>query len=64
MTLHELAIALTGMPRSARLMIRLPDGRLADIDHVTAAYVGEGNQAHAGPSGGGTYGLILVPTEP
>jgi hypothetical protein len=42
-TLGKLAEALRGMPRDARMLIRLPDGQLVEIDHVTAAHVTGGN---------------------
>lgn len=61
-TLAKLAEALRGMPRDARMLIRLPDGRLVEIDHVTAAHVTDKNDAL--PSGASThstrYGIILV----
>ena len=59
-TLNKLAQALRGMPRDGRMLIRLPDGGLVDIDHVTAAYVGDDDKAQSGPGGGGQYGIILV----
>ena len=61
-TLAKLAEALRGMPRDARMLIRLPDGRLVEIDHVTAAYVtGDNAMLSGGASAHGTrYGIILV----
>jgi len=47
-TLAKLAEALRGMPREARMLIRLPDGRLVEIDHVTAAHVTNDNAALPG----------------
>jgi hypothetical protein len=63
MTLDQLALALRGMPRDARILIKLNNGQLVDIDHITAAYIGDGNRAHNGPSGGGQYGIILVSSQ-
>ena len=61
-TLAKLAEALRGMPRDARMLIRFPDGRLVEIDHVTAAHVSDDNTAlPGGASASGTrYGIILV----
>src|SRR3954471_17460024 len=61
-TLAKLAEALRGMPRDARMLIRLPDGRLVEIDHATAAYVtGDNATLPGGASAHGTrYGIILV----
>jgi hypothetical protein len=65
-TLAKLAEALRGMPRDARMLIRLQDGRLVEIDHVTAAHVTDGNTALSnGASARGTrYGIILVAADP
>lgn len=62
-TLDEMAAAMRGVPRDARIMIRLPDGQLVDIDHIKAAHVPDGGTARAaGASTTGTrYGIILVP---
>jgi hypothetical protein len=61
-TLAKLAETLRGMPRDARMLIRLQDGRLVEIDHVTAAHVTDDNAALPdGASAQGTrYGIILV----
>src|SRR3954452_12852575 len=65
-TLAKLAEALRGMPRDARMLIRLLDGRLDKIDHVMAAHVADDGTALAsGASTYGTrYGLILVAANP
>jgi hypothetical protein len=65
-TLATLAEALRGMPRDARMLIRLPDGQLVEIDHVTAAHVTDNGTALAsGASAHGTrYGIILVAAGP
>jgi hypothetical protein len=65
-TLNELAQALRGMPRDARMLIRPPNGQLVGIDHVTAAHVTDGNAAlSSGVSTHGTrYGVILVAADP
>ena len=61
-TIAKLAEALRGMPREARMMIRLPDGRLVEIDHVTPAYLTDDNAALPGGASaqGARYGIILV----
>ena len=61
-TIAKLAEALRGMPREARMLIRLPDQRLVEIDHVRPAQLSDHNAAL--PSGassrGARYGIILV----
>ena len=61
-TIAKLAEALRGMPREARMLIRLPDGQLVEIDHVRPAHLSDDNAAL--PSGaspqGARYGIILV----
>jgi len=61
-TLAKLAEVLRGMPRDARMLIRLHDGQLVEIYHMSAAPVTEGNAAlPGGASAHGTrYGIILV----
>ena len=61
-TIAKLAEALRGMPREARMLIRLPDGRLVEIDHVTAAHLTDDNAALPGGASaqGARYGIILV----
>ena len=61
-TLAKLAQALRGMPREARMLIRLPDGQLVEIDHVTAAHLTDDNAALPGGASaqGARYGIILV----
>jgi hypothetical protein len=65
-TLAKLAEALRGIPRDARMLIRLPDGRLVEIDHVTAAHVtDDGTALVSGASARSTrYGIILVAADP
>ena len=60
--LAKLAEALRGMPRDARMLIRLPGGQLVEIDHVTAAHVTDGNAVLSGGASttGTRYGIILV----
>jgi hypothetical protein len=64
--LAKLAEALRGMPRDARMLIRLPDGQLVEIDHLTAAHVtGDGTALAGGASTQGTrYGIVLVAADP
>ena len=38
-TLAKLAVALRGMPRDARFLIQLPNGTLADLDHLRPSFV-------------------------
>ncbi len=61
-TLAKLAQALRGMPREARMLIRLHDGRLVVIDHVTAAHLSDDNVALPGGASaqGARYGILLV----
>ena len=61
-TISKLAEALRGIPREARMLIRLPDGRLVEIDHVRPAYLTDDNAALPGGAntGGARYGIILV----
>ena len=61
-TIAKLAGALRGMPREARMLIRLHDGRLVEIDHVTAAHLSDDNVALPGGASpqGARYGIILV----
>ena len=61
-TLAKLAEALRGMPREARMLIRLPDGQLVEIDHVTAVHLTDDNAALPGGASaqGARYGIILV----
>ena len=47
-TIAKLAEALRGTPREARMLIRLPDRRLVEIDHVTATYLTDDNAALPG----------------
>lgn len=62
MTLDDLAQALRGMPRDARMVVRLHDGRLADIDHVKPAHLSAGPDPVARASADGSvYGIVLVP---
>ena len=63
-TLNKLAMAMRGMPRDARILIRLPDGRLVDIDQVAAAYVREDNSTLPDSGGAAGYGIILVASDP
>jgi hypothetical protein len=64
-TLAKLDEALRGMPRGARMLIRLPDGKLVEIDHVTAAHVtDDGTALPGGASNHGVrYGIILVASD-
>jgi hypothetical protein len=65
-TLARLAEALRGMPRDARMLIRLPNGQLVEIDHVTAAHVTDDRTALVGGASapGMRYGIILVAAGP
>jgi hypothetical protein len=65
-TIAKLAEALRGIPRDAHLLIRLPDGRLVEIDHLKAAYVADdGTALESGVSTYGTrYGIIIVAADP
>lgn len=50
------------MPRDARMVVRLHDGRLADIDHVKPAHLSAGPDPVARASADGSvYGIVLVP---
>jgi hypothetical protein len=49
-TLNELAVALRGMPRDGHILIKLPSGKLVEIDHVTGSYVSEDLQDRTGAS--------------
>ena len=62
MTLHELAVWMRGMPRDAPILIRLPDGRLVHIDHVSATYARDTDDGLAdGPAGSaGRYAIVLA----
>ena len=53
-TLNKLAKAMSGMPRDARILIRLPDERLVDLDHVTPGFVSDDNREVPGTSGAGS----------
>ncbi|MFL5279493.1 MAG: hypothetical protein ACJ8AW_00430 [Rhodopila sp.] len=59
-TLEKLAQAMRGMPREAPILIRLPDGRLAEITWVKPEFIGGDGATHSGPSGDGTYAITLV----
>ena len=61
-TIARLAEALRGMPREARMLIRLHVGRLVEIDYVTAAHLTDDNAALPGGASaqGARYGIILV----
>ena len=61
-TIAKLAEALRGRPREARMLIRLQDGRLVEIDHVTPAHLTDDNAALPGGASaqGARYGIILV----
>jgi hypothetical protein len=63
-TLDKLAHALRGMPRDARMLIQLPDGTLAEIDHVRPGHVGahqDGTLETRPSAHGAHYGIVLVP---
>jgi hypothetical protein len=63
-TLDTLAQALRGMPRDARMLIQLPDGALAEIDHVRPGHVGmrdDGTLETRQSTQGAHYGIVLVP---
>ena len=63
-TLDKLAQALRGMPRDARMLIQLPDGRLADIDHIRPGHVGvrdDGTIETRRSTEGAQYAIVLVP---
>jgi hypothetical protein len=62
-TLEKLAQALRGMPRQAPILIKLGDGRLAEIAYVQPMYVRarDGLHEQSVASGGNTYGITLVP---
>ena len=64
--LAKLAGALPGMPRDARMLIRLPDGRLVEIDHVRAVHLADDGTALASGASttGARYGIILVAADP
>ncbi len=38
LTFNSLTQAMRGMSRDAPLLIRLPNGTLVEIDHITSAY--------------------------
>lgn len=61
-TIAKLAEALRRMPRDARMLIRLPSGRLVEIDHVRPAHLIDDNAALSGGANtsGARYGIILV----
>ena len=61
-TIAKLAEALRGIPREARMLIRLSDGRHVEIDHVTAAHLTDDNATLPGGANaqGARYGIILV----
>ena len=67
-TLDKLANALRGMARDALIMIRLPGGKLVEIDHVTATFTrGRGHDVTTTSNHKG-HTVVLVPvgcsTEP
>ena len=59
MTLDGLARALRGMPRDARMMVRLPDGSLRDIAIVRPVLLGGDGAVLSVASGQGTYTITL-----
>ena len=61
-TLNKLAVAMRGMPRDAVIFIKLPDGRLVDMDHVTATYALEQTPGEITGTSctQGTYAIVLV----
>jgi hypothetical protein len=64
MTLNEIAQALRGMPRDARMLIQLPGGTLAEVDHVRPGYVGTragGTLEMQQSTQGARYDIVLVP---
>jgi hypothetical protein len=61
-TIARLAQALRGIPREARILIRLQDGQLVEIDHVRPAYLTDDNAAlsSGANTSGVRYGIILI----
>lgn len=61
-TLNKLAEAMRGMPRDARIMLKLPDGRIVDLDHVRPILASDrgGTTTDVGQSGSGRYTILLV----
>ncbi len=61
-TLNKLANAMRGMPRDVRIMLKLPDGRIVDLDHVQPILASDrgGRTADISQSGTGRYTILLV----
>lgn len=61
-TLNKLAEAMRGMPRDARIMLKLPDGWIVDLDHVKPILAGDiGTMTtDISASGSGRYTILLV----
>ena len=57
MTLDELARALRGMPRDARMIVRLPDGTLRDIALVRPVLLGGDGAVLSAASSHGEYAI-------
>jgi hypothetical protein len=50
MTLDALAHALRGMPGTAPIMVRMPDGELRPVRLVTATYTGGNSRERVQPA--------------
>ncbi|SFK83588.1 hypothetical protein [Methylocapsa palsarum] len=62
-TLNKLAEAMRGMPRAARILIALPDGRLVEIDHIKGTHLRMRDDeivSSESSTGGAEYGIVLV----
>ncbi len=59
MTLDGLARALRGMPRDARMMVRLPDGSFRDIAIVRPVLLGGDGAVLSVASSQSTYTITL-----
>jgi hypothetical protein len=60
-TLDKLARAMRGMPRDARIMIRLPGGKLVELDLVTATHTRTDSTDETVAGDGGRYTIVLAP---
>jgi hypothetical protein len=60
MTIADLAAALRGMPRGARLLIDTPEG-LKDLRWVSPTHVRAAQDGNAAAATAGEYAIVLYP---
>jgi hypothetical protein len=58
-TLERIANATRGLPPDAPVLIRMPDGQMRRIEHITGQKVGEG-AAGGAAAPAGQYAVVLV----